>query len=105
MNLCSTRLGDCEFINTREQIPQYDVDCYRKFIDKTRIERAQRLNQNDSGSEPVAKKPANVSISNRLQRRQVDSGQSRSIHVLPRICLICKKEDLTYTCPVSKMWG
>jgi hypothetical protein len=32
------KTGDCEFINTREQIPQYHMDCYRKFIDKTRIE-------------------------------------------------------------------
>lgn len=93
------REGNLDFITTRDDISGYHSECYRKFTDKTKIERAQRSKQTLE-SEPVEKKSCNVnSINQRLKRGQV--GESRSVGILPRICLICKKKELTYTCPVS----
>ena len=99
--------GNLDFISsTRDHFPGYHSECYRKFTDKTKIERAQRSKARSKDSkqtiksEPMEKKSSiNVNSSNRLKRGEV--GISRSVGILPRICLICKKKELTYTCPVS----
>jgi hypothetical protein len=86
---------------------QYHVQCYRKFTDKTKIERAQRSTKSCESkiSEPAAKRNKEAAEGYQQTRsrlpRTAQSG-SKSTHVLPRICLICKKEEITYTCPVSQ---
>lgn len=88
---------------------QYHVECYRKFTDKTKIERAQRSAKSLSGEskirEPAAKKTKEDTEEYQQTRARIPRTAltgSKSTHVLPRICLICKKEELTYTCPVSQ---
>ena len=90
---------------------QYHIECYRKFTDKTRIIRAQRMSETSDTPctskdiEPAAKKTRaeeTRQTRSRLQPHGSTATGSRSTPVLPRICLICKKADLTYTCPVSQ---
>ncbi|XP_028415043.1 uncharacterized protein LOC114538128 [Dendronephthya gigantea] len=104
---------DEEKFSSDETIPQrslqYHIDCYRRFTDKTKIERAQRSAKALPGkskiSEPAAKKTKVDSeeyTTTRGRLSRAAAAGSKSTHVLPRVCLICKKEELTYTCPVTK---
>jgi hypothetical protein len=61
------REGNLDFITTKDDFPGYHSECYRKFIDKTKIERAQRSKQTIE-SEPVEKKSSNVNSSKQLKR-------------------------------------
>ena len=90
---------------------KYHIECYRKFTDKEKIERAQRLasatvpetsepSGNRSG-EPAAKKLRQLRKRSEPHHGCETAGSS-STPVLPRICLICKKKELIYTCPVSE---
>lgn len=96
-----------------ERSLQYHIECYRKFTDKIRIERAQRLSKTSDTQctskdvEPTAKK-TRVEETRQTRSRLQPHGstatglRTTSTPVLPRICLICKKAELTYTCPVSQ---
>ena len=97
-----------------ERSLQYHIECYRKFTDKVRITRAQRMSEKSDtpstskeDAEPAAKKQRadeTRQTRSKLQPHGSTATKSRpkSTAVLPRICLICKKSELTYTCPVSR---
>ena len=95
--------GNLDFISsTTDHFPSYHSECYRKFTDKTKIERAQRSKDSKQTikSEPMEKKSCtNVNSSKWLKRGEVS--KSISVAILPRICLICRKKEIPYTCPVS----
>ena len=63
--------GNLDFISsTRDHFPGYHSECYRKFTDKTKIERAQwsKDSKQTIKSEPMEKKSSiNVNSSKRLK--------------------------------------
>ena len=62
------REGNLDFISTRDYFPGYHSECYRKFTDKTKIERAQQSKdlKQTTESEPMEKKSSiNVDSSKR----------------------------------------
>ena len=94
---------------------QYHIECYRKFTNKVRITTAQRMSEKSDtpstskeDAEPAAKKQKADETRQARSKLQQPHGsaatksRSKSTAVLPRICLICKKSELTYTCPVIR---
>ena len=75
--------GNLDFISsTRDHFPGYHSECYRKFTDKTKIERAQRSKDSKQTieSEPMEQKSSiNVNSRKRLKR---EVGKSRSVAIL-----------------------
>ena len=86
---------------------RYHKECYVRFCDKTKIERAEKriikkkamtVDASTKGepSTPVANRPAPVHV--RISPRTLISGSEgitrRNRHVLPEQCIICKRQEM-----------
>ena len=88
----------------------YHQRCYSTFTNKTFISRAQRRSENTA--ETLTETPKSVEqkgptpgkIRLRSKSTSLDqSVKSKSKHILPPTCIICKKECSYYTDPVCKL--
>lgn len=111
---------DEEELVTTDGAPElfFYKDCYRKFTDKTKVERAMhRISKSRTKIQPSATDQREEelqslgNINRPLTRRSLsspaNSGEqsstvvSRNKHVLPEVCIICRKKDFYFTDPVS----
>ncbi len=94
---------------------KYHIQCYRRFTDKQKIDRAviqheKRKAEVDEGcssssaahgQEPTRTKRTRLATQTEVSGAKCVTTAGRNSFVLPRICLICKKSDYFYTCQVS----
>lgn len=86
---------------------RYHKECYVRFCDKTKIERAEKrilktnavavaASTKGEPSTPAANRPAPVHV--RISPRTLISGSEgvprRNKHVLPEQCIICKRQEI-----------
>lgn len=71
----------------------YHKSCYSRFTDRSKLERAEKSMTNELPC--LKKKRTRSSDGAQLVPRNPISG------ILPKICVICKEENLFYTCRVS----
>ncbi len=105
-------ISDSENLNIDNvaQVCSYHRACYRNFTDITKIERARKVLTINAGQKRSADsfsvttdntdtdnpKPKKVHRTTRQSFQKVTGNFSRSPHVLPQICLICKRSGPIY---------
>ena len=75
----------------------YHKPCYSRFTHKIRLERAQKRLQDQPSTETDDAPPAKISRVTRQRDRPAMDGdeatERRNVHVLPRLCILCKKAE------------